>query len=168
MLIYHDSVSKAQAVINNILKSTVFLTPTPSVHTCGNYDISSWLLSVPFFHAATKTGKAGDAPKPVKVKDVKGKEKALRAKKSVLRGAHGKRNRKVRTSVHFKRPRTYRATRDPKYPRHSTQKRPRWVKQPRSSCSCSLLSRYNRDLIVVSIRDIRSQSTRVVLTFPNF
>ncbi|KAI0212180.1 60S ribosomal protein L23a [Lamellibrachia satsuma] len=72
--------------------------------------------------ASTKTGKAGDAPKPVKVK---GKEKALHAKKSALRGVHGKRSRKVRTSVHFKRPRTYKAPRDPKYPRKSTQRRPR-------------------------------------------
>jgi len=81
---------------------------------------------MPIFCVATK-GKGGDAPKPVKVKDVKGKEKALHAKKSVLRGVHGKRTRKVRTSVHFKRPRTYRASREPKYPRKSTQRRPRFV-----------------------------------------
>ena len=111
--------SKSQCVINNIFKKR-------TVAVClSNYDNSRCLLSVASSCAATKTGKAGDAPKPVKVKDVKGKEKALRAKKNVLRGAHGQRQRKVRTSVHFKRPRTYRAPRDPKYPRHSTQKRPR-------------------------------------------
>jgi large subunit ribosomal protein L23Ae len=73
-------------------------------------------------------------PKPVKSKNVKGsaknkdKERALRAKKAVLKGVHEKRIRKVRTSVHFRRPKTLRLPRAPKYPRNSTPKRP-WLDQ---------------------------------------
>jgi len=72
------------------------------------------------------------APKPVKSKDAgkpkesgKTKEKALKAKKAVLKGVHEKRIRKVRTSVHFWRPKTLHLPRHPKYPRKSTPKRQR-------------------------------------------
>jgi len=46
----------------------------------------------------------------------------------VLRGVHDKRIRKVRTSVHFRRPKTLHLPRAPKYPRKSTPKRP-WLDQ---------------------------------------
>ncbi|XP_070183619.1 large ribosomal subunit protein uL23-like [Littorina saxatilis] len=49
----------------------------------------------------------------------KAKDKAQRAKKSVLRGHHDKRNRKIRTSVHFRRPKTLSLPRAPRYPRKS-------------------------------------------------
>lgn len=73
-------------------------------------------------------------PKPVKSKDAAGKakaagvpgkarEKATKAKKAVLHGVHDKRIRKVRTSVHFRRPKTLRTPRAPKYPRNSTHHR---------------------------------------------
>merc|ERR1712198_129935 len=69
-------------------------------------------------------------PKPVKQKSsaasAKEKEKALKAKKAVLRGVHGKRQRKVRTSVHFFRPKTLRLARSPRYPRKSTPRRNRF------------------------------------------
>merc|ERR1711976_56057 len=58
------------------------------------------------------------APAPVK-----SKEKALRAKKAVLRGGVQKRRRKVRTSVQFRRPKTLHLPRQPKYPRKSTPRR---------------------------------------------
>jgi large subunit ribosomal protein L23Ae len=75
-------------------------------------------------------------PKPVKTKDVKSggkskgsnKEKALKAKKAVLKGVHEKRIRKQRTSVHFRRPKTLHLPRTPKYPRKSAPKRP-WLDQ---------------------------------------
>ena len=57
----------------------------------------------------------------------KSKEKALRAKKAVLKGVHDKRIRKVRTTVHFRRPKTLHLSRAPKYPRRSTPKRPWFV-----------------------------------------
>ena len=73
-----------------------------------------------------------DVPKPVKTKDeVKkgGKAKDLKAqksKKAVLHGVHDKRIRKQRTTVHFRRPKTFMQMRTPKYPRKSTHKRVRF------------------------------------------
>merc|ERR1712115_639759 len=43
--------------------------------------------------------------------------------KKVVKGKFGSRVKKVRTSVQFKRPRTLRQPRNPKYPRKSTPKR---------------------------------------------
>ena len=51
--------------------------------------------------------------------------KAQRIQKKVVKGTHGTRVKKVRTSVHFHRPRTFRPARNPKYPRKSTPKRSR-------------------------------------------
>merc|ERR1711931_45682 len=70
--------------------------------------------------------KEEEAPKPVKVKETadKAKQKALSAKKNVLRGVHGHRLKKKRTTVHFRRPKTLKLPRNPKYPRKSTPKRP--------------------------------------------
>merc|ERR1719186_104871 len=64
------------------------------------------------------------APVPVKADSgvVKAKDKALRAKKSVVRGRHDKKSRKIRTSVHFRRPKTLKLKRNPKYPRKSVNK----------------------------------------------
>ena len=83
-----------------------------------------------FSEGGKAVAKTTEAPKPVKTKDSgapgKAREKALKAKKAVLRGVRDKRSRKVRTSVHFRRPKTLRLPRAPKYPRKSTPKRPRW------------------------------------------
>ena len=49
----------------------------------------------------------------------KARQKAQRAKKAVLRGRHLKRSRKIRTSVHFHRPKTLCLPRSPMYPRKS-------------------------------------------------
>ena len=43
----------------------------------------------------------------------------------IIKGAFGTRTRKIRTSVHFRRPKTLKLSRDPKYPRKSVPKRPR-------------------------------------------
>lgn len=48
--------------------------------------------------------------------------KAQKAKKSVLKGVQRAPKRKVRTSVHFYRPKTLSLRRTPKYPRHSAPK----------------------------------------------
>merc|ERR1712066_717896 len=71
---------------------------------------------------------AKEAPKPVKSKDGAGKatkDKALKAKKSALRGVHDKRQRKKRTCVQFRRPKVLHLPRQPKYPRRSTTHRPK-------------------------------------------
>merc|ERR1711973_446863 len=61
-----------------------------------------------------------NASKAVAAKDGgKPKDNALRAKKAVMRGHHDKRNRKIRTSVHFRRPKTLKLPRAPRYPRKS-------------------------------------------------
>ena len=53
---------------------------------------------------------------------VKAKEKALKAKKTVVRGRHDKKSRKIRTSVQFRRPKTLKLARNPKYPRRSVNR----------------------------------------------
>jgi large subunit ribosomal protein L23Ae len=82
--------------------------------------------------AAPKPAKAA-VPKPVKTKEPKKKEagvpskvkdKALKAKKAVQKGVNDKLARKIRTSVKFRRPRTLRLPRAPKYPRTSVPRRP--------------------------------------------
>lgn len=86
--------------------------------------------------APAKPAKAA-VPKPVKTKEGKKeagaaasvKEKALKAKKAVQRGVNDKRTRKIRTSVQFRRPRTLRLPRAPKYPRTSVPRRPQYVIQ---------------------------------------
>merc|ERR1719402_1628864 len=45
--------------------------------------------------------------------------------KKVVKGLHGTRVKKVRTSVKFYRPKTFKAPRTPKYPRKSTPRRNR-------------------------------------------
>jgi len=50
-------------------------------------------------------------------------KKAMQAKQKVLKGPHGTRTRKIRTCATFKRPRTLKLPRQPKYPRYSHPKR---------------------------------------------
>merc|ERR1712038_66724 len=71
-----------------------------------------------------KTTENKDA-KDVKVKKapVRSLVKAQKVQKKVVKGTHGTRIKKVRTAVQFKRPRTFRPSRKPKYPRKSTPAR---------------------------------------------
>lgn len=52
----------------------------------------------------------------------------------VIKGINGTRTRKVRTSVQFRRPKTFRPPRNPKYPRLSAPKRSKWVSRSLKSC----------------------------------
>merc|ERR1712149_50710 len=52
-------------------------------------------------------------------------QKAQKVQKKIVKGTHGTRVKKVRTSVHFRRPKTFRPARNPKYPRKSTPSRNR-------------------------------------------
>merc|ERR1712071_551059 len=61
--------------------------------------------------------------KPVLTKAKKATSKALSAQRKVIKGINGTRTRKVRTSVQFRRPKTFRPPRNPKYPRQSAPKR---------------------------------------------
>merc|ERR1711911_257458 len=67
-------------------------------------------------------------PRVLKVaagKVTKGKSvhKALSAQRKVIKGINGTRTRKIRTSVQFRRPKTFRPPRNPKYPRQSAPTR---------------------------------------------
>ena len=53
--------------------------------------------------------------------------KATKAKKNVIKGQSATRQRKVRTSVIFRRPKTLRLARAPKYPRKAVHKRNKYV-----------------------------------------
>merc|ERR1712150_12077 len=80
-----------------------------------------------------KAGAAKKAPVPKKTvekKDDKVKkapvrtvQKAQKVQRKVVKGTHGTRVKKVRTTVQFKRPRTFRPSRKPKYPRKSVPTR---------------------------------------------
>lgn len=66
--------------------------------------------------------------KPKEQKETSGqkaKQTALKAKRTVQKGARGTRVRKVRTSVQFRRPKTLSLPRHPKYPRKSVARRNR-------------------------------------------
>uniref|UniRef100_A0A8C0SK53 Large ribosomal subunit protein uL23 n=3 Tax=Canis lupus TaxID=9612 RepID=A0A8C0SK53_CANLF len=61
-----------------------------------------------------------EAPAPPKAE---AKAKALKAKKAVLKGVHIHKKKKIRTSPTFRRPKTLRLQRQPKYPRKSAPRR---------------------------------------------
>ncbi|KAH7699713.1 60S ribosomal protein L23a [Aphelenchoides avenae] len=71
--------------------------------------------------AAAKGSQAKTATKQQKTK--KATDKALSAKKKVVKGGLLKRQKKVRTTVHFRRPKTLALPRTPKYPRKSVPAR---------------------------------------------
>ncbi|XP_041097324.1 60S ribosomal protein L23a [Polyodon spathula] len=51
------------------------------------------------------------------------KSKALKAKKSVLKGVHSHKKKKIHTTPTFRRPKTLRLRRQPKYPKKSAPRR---------------------------------------------
>ena len=61
-----------------------------------------------------------EAPAPPKAE---AKAKALKAKKAVLKGVHSHKKKKIRTSPTFRRPKTLRLRRQPKYPWKSAPRR---------------------------------------------
>merc|ERR1711928_107824 len=71
---------------------------------------------------AAKKAPAKAAPK-VAAKAKVATTKALSAQRKVIKGINGTRTRKVRTSVQFRRPKTFRPPRNPKYPRLSAPNR---------------------------------------------
>uniref|UniRef100_A0A6M2E4U9 Putative 60s ribosomal protein l23 n=1 Tax=Amblyomma tuberculatum TaxID=48802 RepID=A0A6M2E4U9_9ACAR len=70
-----------------------------------------------------------DKKQPAKKKDAAGqakaRAKAMATRKKVVKGAHGTRTKKIRTSVKFRRPKTLSLPRNPKYPRRSVPTRTR-------------------------------------------
>merc|ERR1719464_2540676 len=61
----------------------------------------------------------------VKKAPIRSVQKAQKVQRKVVKGTHGTRVKKVRTTVQFKRPHTFRPARKPRYPRKSTPTRPK-------------------------------------------
>ncbi|KAL0621551.1 60S ribosomal protein L23a [Plecturocebus cupreus] len=72
------------------------------------------------FHIRMAPKAKKEAPAPPKAE---AKAKALKAKKAVLKGVHSHKKKKIRTSPTFRRPKTLRLRRQPKYPRKSAPRR---------------------------------------------
>merc|ERR1712203_724093 len=73
-------------------------------------------------------GPKGKKPVPKKTADkpaateekkapTKATQKAQKVQKKIVKGTHGTRVKKVRTTVHFRRPLTFRPARNPKFPK---------------------------------------------------
>ncbi|CAH1787333.1 unnamed protein product, partial [Owenia fusiformis] len=106
-----------------------------------------------------------EAPKPVKTKEpTKVKEKALKARKNVLKGNRETRKRKQMMTVHFRRPKTLRLARAPRYPRKSTPHRNRLdqfkiVKFPLTTESAMKKIEDNNTLVFIV--DIRANKPQI-------
>merc|ERR1712135_42453 len=75
---------------------------------------------------APKAAAKAPAAKKMAVKVTKARvatTKALSTQRKVIKGINGTRTRKIRNSVQFRRPKTFRPPRNPKYPRLSAPKR---------------------------------------------
>merc|ERR1712055_810037 len=86
-------------------------------------------------------------------------QKAKKVQKRVVKGVHGTRVKKVRTTVKFYRPHTFRPARAPKYPRKSTPKRNKMdayniIKHPLTTESAMKKIEDNNTLVFVC--DIKS------------
>merc|ERR1712126_786721 len=91
-------------------------------------------------------------------------QKARKVQKRVVKGVHGTRVKKVRTSVKFYRPHTYRPTRQPKYPRKSTPKRNKMdayniIKPPLTTESAMKKIEDNNTLVFIC--DIKSNKHQI-------
>ncbi|KAJ3589801.1 hypothetical protein NHX12_010642 [Muraenolepis orangiensis] len=71
----------------------------------------------------TKALKKHQQQKKKKSQQPAAKSKALKAKKAVLKGVHNQKRKKIRTTPTFRRPKTLRLRRQPKYPRKSAPRR---------------------------------------------
>ena len=98
----------------------------------------------------------------------KAKADALKAKKAVLKGKHQKIKRKVRTSVHFHRPKTLERPRKPRYPRKSAPRRPKLdhygiIKHPLTTESAMKKIEDNNTLVfIVDLRANKPQIKQAV------
>merc|ERR1711902_31464 len=91
-------------------------------------------------------------------------QKALKVQKKVVKGTHGTRVKKVRTTVHFRRPKTYRPARDPKFPRKAIPKRNRMdayniIKHPLTTESAMKKIEDNNTLVFIC--DIKANKHQI-------
>merc|ERR1712043_82089 len=93
-------------------------------------------------------------------------QKARKVQKKVVKGTHGTRVKKVRTSVKFYRPQTFRPARAPKYPRKSTPSRNRMdayniIKHPLTTESAMKKIEDNNTLVFIYDINISKVNTLV-------
>jgi len=91
-------------------------------------------------------------------------QRARKVQKKVVKGVHGTRVKKVRTSVKFYRPKTFRPARAPKYPRKSTPKRSRMdayniIKHPLTTESAMKKIEDNNTLVFIC--DIKANKHQI-------
>merc|ERR1740124_889093 len=111
-----------------------------------------------------KVAPAKKAPVPKKTAEKKDGEKAQKVQRKVVKGTHGTRVKKVRTTVQFKRPRTFRPARKPKFPRKSTPARNRLdayniIKHPLTTESAMKKIEDNNTLVFIC--DIKSNKHQI-------
>merc|ERR1712098_156551 len=95
---------------------------------------------------------------------IKAVQKAQKVQKKVVKGTHGTRVKKVRTSVKFFRPKTFRPGRNPKYPKRSTPRRNRMdaysiIKHPLTTESAMKKIEDNNTLVFVT--DIKANKYQI-------
>ncbi|CAG8504895.1 14497_t:CDS:2 [Ambispora leptoticha] len=115
--------------------------------------------------SATTAGSSSNDPPPKETPTKKKeKSKAIAAKKAALKGTNGKVKKKVRTSTTFRRPKTLRLARDPKYPRKSVPHAPRLdqykiIKQPLNTESA--MKKIEENNTLVFIVDVKSNKRQI-------
>ncbi|XP_060711598.1 large ribosomal subunit protein uL23-like [Hemiscyllium ocellatum] len=91
------------------------------------------------------------------------KSKALKAKKAILKGVHSHRQKKIRTTPTFRRPKTLRLRRQPKYPRRSKLDHYAIVKFPLTTESTMKKTEDNNTLVfIVDIKANKHQIKQAV------
>merc|ERR1712061_318729 len=100
----------------------------------------------------------------VKKAPAKAIQKAQKVQKKVVKGTHGTRVKKVRTSVKFYRPKTFRPARNPKCPKRSTPRRNRMdaysiIKHPLTTESAMKKIEDNNPLVFVC--DLKSNKFQI-------
>jgi len=114
-----------------------------------------------------KPAAAPAAAKPKSKIPHRAAHKAQRIQKKIAKGTHGTRIKKVRTSVHFHRPRTFRPVRNPKFPKKSIPKRNRMdahniIKHPLTTESAMKKIEDNNTLVfIVNIKANKHQVTLI-------
>ncbi|XP_043837893.1 60S ribosomal protein L23a-like [Dromiciops gliroides] len=93
--------------------------------------------------------------------------KALKAKKAVLKGVHSHKKKKIRTSPTFRRPKTLRLRRQPKYPWKSALRRNKLdhyaiIKFPLTTESAMKKIENNTLVFIVDVKDNKHQIKQAV------
>merc|ERR1711993_116914 len=91
----------------------------------------------------------------VKKAPIRSVQKAQKVQRKVVKGTHGTRVKKVRTTVQFKRPKTFRPARKPRYPRKPTPARNRLdayniIKRPLTTESAMKKIEDNNTLVFIT------------------